>query len=140
MSRKLSVSGVFSVKYMYVDLINSGPIPKSLHTWTIKMPLKVKITVYVWFVRKEVILTKDNLAKRSWKGSKRCCLCDQDESIQHLFLKCPLAKLLWRTLHVAFNVSPPNTIAILFRTWLNGVKSKIAAHIRIRVCVLLWAI
>lgn len=28
---KLSVSGVFSMKSMYINLINTGPIPKSLH-------------------------------------------------------------------------------------------------------------
>jgi hypothetical protein len=88
----------------------------------------------------QVILTKDNLAKRRWEGSKRCCFCDQDETIQYLFLKCPLAKLLWRTIHVAFNVSPPNSINTLFGTWLNGVEPITAGHIRIGVCALLWAI
>lgn len=56
----------------------------------------------MWFVHNKVILTKDNLAKRRWEGSKRCCFCDQNEIIQHLFLKCPLAKLLRRMIHVAF--------------------------------------
>ena len=94
----------------------------------------------MWFIHKGVILTKDNLAKRRWDGSKRCCFCDQDESIQHLLLTCPLAKLLWRSLHVTFNVSPPHSVDHLFEDWLSGVESKIAAHIRVGVCALLWAI
>uniref|UniRef100_A0A453NTT0 Reverse transcriptase zinc-binding domain-containing protein n=1 Tax=Aegilops tauschii subsp. strangulata TaxID=200361 RepID=A0A453NTT0_AEGTS len=65
---------------------------------------------------------------------------DQNETIKHLFLDCPLAKLLWRTIHIAFNVSPPISIDTLFGTWLTGVESNIAGHIRIGICALLWAI
>ena len=87
-----------------------------------------------------IILTKDNLAKRNWVGSQRCCFCDQDESIQHLFLKCPLARLLWRIIQVSFNISPPINLASLFSSWLNGIEPKTAARIRVGVCALLWAI
>mgnify|MGYP005837553273 CR=1 FL=1 len=88
---KLSVSRVFLVKSMYTYLINARPIPRAMHIWKIKVPLKIK--VFMWFVHKGVILSKDNLAKRKWEGSKRCCLCDQDETIEHLFITCPLAKI-----------------------------------------------
>uniref|UniRef100_A0A453G4S4 Reverse transcriptase zinc-binding domain-containing protein n=1 Tax=Aegilops tauschii subsp. strangulata TaxID=200361 RepID=A0A453G4S4_AEGTS len=83
---KLSGSGVFSVKSMYTDLINTGNIPRTVHIWKVKVPLKIK--VFTWFVHKGVILTKDNLAKRNWEGSKRCCFCDHDETIEYLFIKC----------------------------------------------------
>jgi hypothetical protein len=55
---KLSVSGAFSVKSMHLDLIDSGPISKALHIWKVKLPSRIKILM--WFVHKEVILTKDN--------------------------------------------------------------------------------
>uniref|UniRef100_A0A453PIU7 Reverse transcriptase zinc-binding domain-containing protein n=1 Tax=Aegilops tauschii subsp. strangulata TaxID=200361 RepID=A0A453PIU7_AEGTS len=71
---------------MYVDIINSGIIPRSLHIWKVKVPLKNK--VFMWFVHKQVILTKDNLAKRNWTGSPRCSFCDHYESVKHLFLDC----------------------------------------------------
>uniref|UniRef100_A0A453QJT6 Reverse transcriptase zinc-binding domain-containing protein n=1 Tax=Aegilops tauschii subsp. strangulata TaxID=200361 RepID=A0A453QJT6_AEGTS len=89
---KLTNNGLFTFNSMYLDLINSGPIPRSLHIWRVKVPLRIKI--FMWFVHKQVILTKDNLLRRRWVGSSRCCYCDQDETIQHLFLDCPLAKLL----------------------------------------------
>ena len=94
-----------------------------------KVPLRNK--VFMWFVHKEVVLTKDNLAKRNWEGSQRCSFCAQDETIKHLFLNCPLAKLLWRSVHIAFNITPPNSIHTLFGKWLNGVETNIARHIRI---------
>ena len=90
----------------------------------------------MWFVHKRVILTMDNLAIRNWTGYRRCSFCDHNESIKHLFLDCPMAKKLWRFMHIAFNITPPNTI----RTWLDGVQSETAKLFRVGVCALLWAI
>ena len=61
---KLTKSGVFTVKSMYIDVINSNSIPTSKHVWDVKVPLKIK--VFMWFVHKQVISTKDNLIKRNW--------------------------------------------------------------------------
>ena len=36
---KLAKNGVFTVKSFYLDLINFGPISRSLHIWRIKVPL-----------------------------------------------------------------------------------------------------
>uniref|UniRef100_A0A453MGA0 Reverse transcriptase zinc-binding domain-containing protein n=1 Tax=Aegilops tauschii subsp. strangulata TaxID=200361 RepID=A0A453MGA0_AEGTS len=44
---KLTTNGIFSVKSMYLDLIDSGPLPRSLHIWRIKVPLRIKI--FMWF-------------------------------------------------------------------------------------------
>ena len=135
---KLAKNGIFTMRSFYMDLINSGPISRSLHIWGVKVPLHIKI--FMWFVHKQVILTKDNLIKRRWVGSPRCCFYDHDETIQHLFLECPLAKLLWRTIHIAFNITPPVDITALFGMWLTGVEHTTAARIRIGICALLWAI
>ena len=115
---KLTKNGEFSIKFMYLDVINSSVIPRSKHVWKVKVPLKIK--VFMWFVHKQVILTKDNLVKRNWTGYTRCSFCDKDETIKHLFLECPLAKNLWRTVHLVFNITPPNTINTLSGTWLDG--------------------
>ena len=58
---KLSANGSFSVKSMYMDVIDTGPIPRSLHVWKVEVLLRIKI--FMWFVHKEVILMKDNLIK-----------------------------------------------------------------------------
>ena len=55
-----------------------------------KVPLKIKI--FLLFLKKGVILTKDNLAKRNWNGSKTCCFCSKPETIHHLFSKCHYAQ------------------------------------------------
>lgn len=94
----------------------------------------------MWFVHKEVILTKDNLAKRNWPGNKSCGFYNQLETIKHLFLECPLAKILWTSIHISFNIAPPTSIQTLFGTWLDGVDINVARQIRLGVCALLWAI
>ena len=133
---RLTMNGIFSMKHMYMDLVDSGPIPISIHIWKIKVPLRIK--VFMWFVHKEVVLTKDNLAKHNWEGSQRCSFCGQYETIKHLFLDRPLAKLLWHSVHIAFNITPPNSIHTLFGTWLNGVETNIVRHFLVGVCALLW--
>ena len=131
---KLTSSGEFTVKSMYIDIINSSVIPSSKEVWKVKVPLKIK--VFMWFVHKQVILTKDNLVKRNWTGSTRCSFCDREETIKHLFFDCPLARGLWRSVQIAFNITPPTSVNALFGTWLARIDSETARHIRVGVCAL----
>ena len=121
-----------------MDVINSNSIPTSKNVWDVKVPLKIK--VFMWFVHKQVILTKDNLIKHNWTWPTRCSFCDRDETIKHLFFDCPLAKVLWRTVHIAFNITPLTTVDVVCGTWLSGIESTLARHIRVGVCALLWTI
>ena len=52
----------------------------------------------MWFAHKQVILTKNNLLKRWWVGSSRCCFCDHDETIQPLLQDAANATLRSETL------------------------------------------
>lgn len=58
-------------------------------------PREPKIKVFFWLIPKNSILTKDNLIKRGWQGSEACVFCGQKESIDHPFLQCSVAKLVW---------------------------------------------
>jgi hypothetical protein len=78
----LNASESFIVKSMYAALINNGVrVPQDI--WKIKVPMKTKI--FLWYLKKGVILTKDNLVRRNWNGDKHCCFCHFPETIQHLF-------------------------------------------------------
>ena len=46
----LNASGCFTVKSMYVVLINNG-VKVSQDIWQIKVPLKIKI--FLWYIKKE---------------------------------------------------------------------------------------
>jgi hypothetical protein len=98
---------------MYAALINNG-VRVSQDVWQTKLPMKIKI--FMWYLKREVILTKDNLARRNWTGDKSCCLCHFSESIQHLFY-CFYAKFLWCSIHLLFGILPPTSIEDLFENW-----------------------
>ena len=94
----------------------------------------------MWFLYRKEILTKDNLAKRNWNGCTKCCFRDQEETIHHLFISCPFARMVWRVVFMALNIHPPTSVANLFGNWLRGVDKKEKVQIRVGVCAMLWAI
>jgi hypothetical protein len=81
----LHENGKFSIASMYNALILPDVPINKVHNklWKLKIPLQIK--VFGWYLRKGVVLTKDNLAKQNWYGSKKCVFCHQDETIKHLF-------------------------------------------------------
>jgi hypothetical protein len=123
---------------MYLDLLNDQTVYLKKYIWKIKVPLKIRI--FMWFLHRKVILTKDNLLKRNWHGCAKCCFCDENETIEHLFITCPFAKIIWRIVSMTFNITPPSNISNLFWNWLNGVAKKDKGHIRVVVCALVWTI
>jgi hypothetical protein len=92
----------------------------------------------MWFLNSKVLLTKDNLAKRNWHGCTKCCFCDSMESVEHLFLYCPFARIVW--VYFTYNILPPTNITNMFGNWLNGVDRNDEARIRIGVLALCWSI
>jgi len=89
----LDQTGVFSVKSHYLGLINQNTPNLNKRIWKLKAPLKIKI--FLWYLRRGVILTKDNLAKQNWQGNQQCCFCHENETIQHLFFDCRFARMVW---------------------------------------------
>jgi hypothetical protein len=55
--------GQFTVHSMYLALINNGTSHMNKQLWRLKVPLKIKI--FLWYMYKEVVLTKDNFVKQN---------------------------------------------------------------------------
>ena len=77
----LDQKGEFLVKSHYLGLIYQNVLNLNKRLWKLKAPLKIKI--FLWYLRRGVILTKDNLAKRNWQGSKQYCFCHENETIHY---------------------------------------------------------
>jgi hypothetical protein len=135
---KPTYTGIFPVKYMYLDWMNDHTVYLRTYLWKLKLPLKIK--KFMWFLSNKVLLTKDNLAKRKWKGCQKCCFCDSIETVNHLFIQCPFAKIVWRMMYLTYNIPPPANITNMFGRWLNGVRKDDKLKIRIGVSALCWAI
>ncbi|WVZ95110.1 hypothetical protein U9M48_040912 [Paspalum notatum var. saurae] len=48
-----------------------GMVPQDI--WRTKLPLKIKI--FIWYLKKGVLLTKDNLIRQNWYGDKSYAFC-----------------------------------------------------------------
>jgi len=83
---RLHQNGSFTVKSMYRALLG---LPYNNIIWKLKLPLKIK--VFLWYLYKGVILTKDNIARRHWQGDNKSCFCSSEETIQHLLFDCHIA-------------------------------------------------
>jgi hypothetical protein len=135
---KLTDSGMFTVKSMYLDYMNGHTRFLRKYLWKLKIPLKIKN--FMWFLNNKVLLTKDNLVKRRWTGSPKCCFCNANETVNHLFLGCPFATIIWRMIYFAYNIPPPTSITNMFGNWLYGVPKKDKNKIRIGISAICWTI
>ena len=95
----LQANGCFTVYDMYKNLVNSG-IKVIQEIWHAKIPLKIKI--FMRYLKRGVLHTKNNLAMQNWIGSKVCSFCNWEESIQHFFFDCTNDNFFWRAIHLAF--------------------------------------
>ena len=59
----LTNSGIFTVISLYLDFMSGHTIFLRQYIWKMKVPLKIRI--FMWFLFRKVILTKDNLARRN---------------------------------------------------------------------------
>jgi hypothetical protein len=134
----LHKSGVFSTCSFYMALISEGVVPRKCPIWKIKVPLKIKI--FLWYIKNGVTLTKDNLAKRNWKGNLSCCSCCSLETIEHLFIHCHFTRFIWNTIYITFGIQPPNSIAHMFGSWLAGFQPAHRNQICIGLSAICWAI
>ena len=60
---RLDQKGVCLVKSHYLGLIYQNTPNNNKKIWKLRAPLKIKI--FLWYLSRGVILTKDNLAKRN---------------------------------------------------------------------------
>jgi hypothetical protein len=134
----LNFSGQFFVNSMYQAFIDTNVVPNNSYLWKIKIPLKIK--VFIWLVYRETILTKDNLVKRNWHRNIKCCFCDSNEIIHHLFFNCALAKFIWRVMNITFGLSTPINIHHVFDGWVQGMNDKDRNILLIGVGVMLWSL
>jgi hypothetical protein len=106
--------------------------------WKLKIPLKIK--VFLWNLGRGAILTKDNLAKRRWKGSLTCCFCNRNESIHHLFFDCYIAKNIWRIIYLALKIEMPVNINHIIESWASNCGLVYKKLLFIGISALFWSI
>jgi hypothetical protein len=89
------------------------------------------------------ILTIDNLKKRHLIVINRCCLCKLDgETVDHLLLRCEIARTLWYAIFSRFGLSwvMPSGVADLFAYWWTGGQSRSVMVWKMVPLYLMWCL
>ena len=134
----LQTNKQFTVRSMYNALISNGQVVHDKTIWKTKLPLKIKI--FLWYLKKGVVLTKDNLIRRRWKGAKKCEFCAMDETIQHLFFDCHIARFIWRAIMVVFNIKMPHSFNNMFGLWLFNIPKHFRELLLVGMAAMCWSI
>ncbi|XP_039117658.1 uncharacterized protein LOC120253386 [Dioscorea cayenensis subsp. rotundata] len=139
----LNGTGAFSVKSLYNFLIDGGvrcEIAKFF--WKSKCPKKINI--FNWLVWRNKILTMDNLELRRCNKlpTATCVMCHADtESVDHLFLQCPVARDVWGYFCRLLGVpEPPISMTGVWREWRGSVRPNSRVAVDLVVKALVWNI
>jgi hypothetical protein len=134
----LSTTGRFLVKSHYAALMlnNISNVNKELS----KLKASLKFNIFLWYLRKGVILTKYNLAKQNWQGSLTCTSCHKEETIQHLFFECWLTRSVWIVFLVSTGINQSQNVDHMFGDWLQGFNSVLKPMLLLGAAVLCWAL
>lgn len=90
-------SGHFSVHSLYLILNYRGVMTEQPLLWWL-LPIPPKIKIFMWLTFRNKILTRSNLHKKGWDGPTHCVFCTQPETVNHLFVQCPLIQQIWHWL------------------------------------------
>jgi hypothetical protein len=123
---------------MYNALIQTDlPVDNTKKIW--KMKIQLKTIFFVWYLHWAIILTKDNLIKQNWHGSKIYVFCPQDETIKHLFFNAILPVLYGQSSAVS-GLYLPASVANIFRNWIHDIDQKYKILLRVEVIALIWSL
>ncbi|XP_075099232.1 uncharacterized protein LOC142176070 [Nicotiana tabacum] len=122
-----SRSGAYSIRASFQALSSRKEMidqwPWKL-IWRTKMP--PKISVFCWITLNGACLTHDNLIRRGFQLASRCYMCQSNsETINHLFLHCPVATDIWSMFLSLFGLrwTMPCSVTEVFK----GIKDALMA-------------
>lgn len=78
---------------------------------------------------------------RGWKGNKGCAFSRQDESIDHLFFRCPATRLIRSLMNLFFHLnSTRNNVTGCFSRWIRFFSKSDKQLVLVRVSAMFWTI
>jgi hypothetical protein len=95
---------------------------------------------FAWYLPRDAILTKNNLAKRNWHGSKKCVFFHHDETMKHPFTRCTFAISIWIVIQITLTLYPPRNAVNICGNWLNGVNPMFKRIIRAGGLAVIWSL
>ncbi|CAL1377510.1 unnamed protein product [Linum trigynum] len=139
--------GIFTVKssyYVAVNLDRQNGRWRALASWMDKPELEAdippKLRVFVWQVLHRILPTTEALREKKVDVVPRCPVCwEALETLEHMFLECPVARALWdhsRLAHLGEDL-PRHTFPLFLKKLLAVVHSPALV---MSVVAVLWRI
>ena len=88
--------------------------------WQLHVPPRVH--VFLWLLSQNKLMTRDNLNKRKLNKPECCTFCTEDESIEHLFFQCIVAKHVWHFVSEFFSLPLGADFISIAKFWLANQK------------------
>src|SRR3954470_19418924 len=83
-------------------------------------------------------MTRDNLKKRHLNKPEDCVFCSEDESIDHLFFQCLVAKQVWNIISQFFGFAIGNDYLSVAKNWILNKKHAVLNSVCSAVLWCLW--
>ena len=94
----------------------------------------------MWQLFQDAILTREVMKKRGWKGNPKCSFCGENETSQHLFFTCPIARVTWRSVACMLGTDLcPNSLWQAY-SWCYVYFSDGEVFYTVGIAALCWAI
>lgn len=116
----LQKSRKFTTKSLYRFITDRGVYSRmASFIWKSRVPLKIKF--FLWQMYNDKLQVTTNLVKKNWKGKKKCCICMHNETSDHVFFRCYLARFVWGVIKEVFHLKhTPRSLEKFIFTWLSG--------------------
>jgi hypothetical protein len=88
-------SGIYSSQSFYSIINFRGVTPVYVRAvWKICVPPKIHL--FLWVLSHNRLATVDNLNRKGMTKPVQCVFCEENESINHLFFECVVAREVWK--------------------------------------------
>ncbi|KAL0454967.1 UNVERIFIED_CONTAM: putative ribonuclease H protein [Sesamum latifolium] len=137
---KLSKHRAFTTKFAWEEIRNHQPVqPLYRSLWSkLIMP---NIWIFAWIFIHNWIPVDDRLKQKGITLASKCCCCEAEETVLHLFLHNKQSLEVWGYFAAKFQINIPQTndIASIIQSWKHRLSIK--PHIRDVIPILiLWNI
>ena len=121
---------------LYRIINHRGVVPVFVQAVWKNIPPRVQF--FLWLLSNNRVLIRDNLAKRREVTDPPCLLCDEKESISHLFFHCCVAKNVWESVSFWLTRTVGTDFESVASLWIANKKFMVCNIVSSAVIWVLW--
>jgi hypothetical protein len=90
----------------------------------------------LWLVSHNKLLTRDNPEKRQTVLDKTCLLCNENETVEHLFFSCDILRIMWTEISIILQKEIGLSFENVARLWVSNKKNVVTNMV---VAAIMWS-